>query len=374
MSSDGETLPERAAVAIIANYGTARDAAVVFRFPAQEPFIMGVARMSLRSQFSEAIKRPEETVTYLVVISVAAITTLDMFDLITLSEGDLAHGAIFVGCLLSIAGLASRRRNRLTDARIREVHAAVSNFSDNLETILRKDGVIQISSDRIGHELERMVALTSTWHFRGGSGRWQRSGVLPKLATVTGHSVDYAMQILDPSDQELCVRYARYRSRQRPTVVRRENEGEGTVVRDDLLACIYAVGWYRHRSRLLPHIYLSSVYSPVRIDAGSTGIMITVANPDSPALLASKDNWYYTAALDELKQTCSELPEVELPAEDKYFPQEWGEVAGRHVQEFFSVARLQLRGLPSRTLMGDPTWLPDDWDHIAKLAFEGCIQ
>jgi hypothetical protein len=73
------------------------------------------------------------------------ISLLDLFDVVALGEGDLAHGAIVGLCLHILAGLAGRYREHVTEERIRELHADFSEFAGSVETISKKGGVVHIA-------------------------------------------------------------------------------------------------------------------------------------------------------------------------------------------------------------------------------------
>ena len=139
------------------------------------------------------------------------------------------------------------------------------------------------------------------------------------------------MQVIDPLDVHLCQRYGQYRAKSRtkeqaPTVA----DGPGDV-KKDILACIYAAGWYRMNSQIRPKITLLKSYSPLRVDCGSDGLMVTIANKTAPALFAAKGTWYYRSVLDEIEQLEEVSRSLVLPRDEDVYPALLAEVAGTHI-------------------------------------------
>src|SRR5579885_95272 len=255
----------------------------------------------------------------LVLVGIVVITLLDQLDVVTVSEHFLARAAIYIAAALALVLMVNRSVSRLRDLRThRELQAiagSVQLVGDQLATFRQNAEAQEVMPSEIAGYLSHFLATAEHWRFRGGSGRWQRQAVLPHLAKVTRFDVHYKMQILDPRDSELCARYAAYRARQLPAEVRRADEGEARTLLTDILACIYAAGWYRQHSRIRPSIFLLKLYSPLRYDIGGAGLMATVADPTARGLYARRDTWYYTSFVDEFDQACSELPRLVLPVD-----------------------------------------------------------
>ena len=316
---------------------------------------------------------PGDAVTGLVVLVIAGLTVADLTDKLTLSQEVLARVAVFVFCALFILVLverqAARHREETRDANRAAMASNLRDIDRNL-ALLRKGQITEVPADDIGARLTELLDSASGWYFRGGSGRWQRSNVLPALARLTDRDVPYVMQILNPTDPELCVRYASYRARQRPPEVRRQGEDQPETVRDDILACIYAAAWYRFRTRLQTEVYLQPLYSPLRLDIGTSGLMATVADPKAPGLLGKPDGWYYQSVLDEIKQACTELPRLVLCADPAALPDDPAQVDGSRVEKALATTVIVHPAGHSDPLLKG--WLQQlDFGHIGKLAFAG---
>ena len=129
----------------------------------------------------------------------------------------------------------------------------------------------------------------------------------------------------------MCESYAAYRRLARQPSQRLPKE-DADAIRNEILATLYAIGWYRHHSRIRPDIALMNSYSPIRVDIGSDGAVLTVANSLEPALLAPKGSFLYTAVKDEIEQASLVLPRVEVPADSTFFPADRAEVSGGTVE------------------------------------------
>jgi hypothetical protein len=191
---------------------------------------------------------------------------------------------------------------------VRTLQGDLSMFADRAEELARRGAPNQIEGPLIGKELDALLGNpdATTWKFRGGSGRWQRDVVLPTLSKIRDREVVYKMLILDPREDHLCALYARYRNTHRHGAPVETAES----IRLQLAACIVAAVWASLLSRIKPEIRLSQVYSPMRLDLGDSGAMMTVSDPDQPGLMVSSDSWLYRALDDELERSAERAPLV----------------------------------------------------------------
>jgi hypothetical protein len=326
---------------------------------------------------------PADAVTAVALISAAVLTVLSLFDVVALGAKVLANVAVFVACSWLVGSvvdrekrrnLADRRRIESTEVReeLAKLNISVRQLGDSLERISDPSQVKEIAPKEVGAWLQMLLSGSKTWTFRGGSGRWQRSDVLPTLARETTLPPQYVMQILDLRQRGLCERYANYRARSRvPATVRPDEDSPETVLYD-LLACVYAAGWYGHRTRVVPEVYLIPFYSPLRIDASDSGLAVTVADPDRPGLFAPRDGWYCKALLDEIGRAGSEFPRVTLPEVDDAFPKDWHNVDATHIETFLSLATITSPFAPTEPLWGQASdWGAVDLVSVAHRAFAG---
>ncbi|WP_454171340.1 hypothetical protein [Microbacterium maritypicum] len=191
---------------------------------------------------------------------------------------------------------------------ISNVSSSIEDYAQRADAFARKTAPNQIDGRLIPQELDTLLQSPNTalWKFRGGSGRWQRDVVLPQLAKIKDRDVAYKMLILDPREDRLCSLYARYRNTHR-----RDGEIETIAsIRLQIAACIVAAIWASLLSRVKPEIRLGGAYSPLRLDLGASGAMLTVSDLTQPGLLASSESWFYRALDDELERLAERAPEI----------------------------------------------------------------
>jgi hypothetical protein len=138
---------------------------------------------------------------------------------------------------------------------------------------------------------------TDLWYFKGGTGTYIRAVTLPDCienARRRNGTLDFRIEIVDPSDEELCNRYARFR---RSLSNLPDATGELWTVdrtRKESFATILAACWYQQRSGLLKvDVWLSSVMSTFRADLSSSCVLITQEDPSAPAIMIDSDEIYY---------------------------------------------------------------------------------
>ena len=221
---------------------------------------------------------------------------------------------------------------------IQKVDVDLAAYAQRAEEFARRGAPNQVDGPLIGRELDLLLANpdATTWKFRGGSGRWQRDVVLPALSKIRDREVVYKMLILDPREDHLCALYARYRNTHRQDAPIETTES----IRMQLAACIVAAVWASLRSRVKAEIRLSQVYSPMRLDLGDSGAMMTVSDPDQPGLMVTSDSWLYRALNDELERAAERAPLVVVDPRlfDEYHPASaLDEAAARAVLEAAAV-------------------------------------
>lgn len=264
----------------------------------------------------------ELSIQIIIVTVFVSVIVADHYGKASLDSGTV--GTTIVGLLFFAAVQLTRQRDELGSVRQHQ---------------LAEGEIRQISGDRIGEALEQLLSGSNQWHFRGGSGRWQLETVLPELSARRDLPSRYVMQIIDPLDDELCERYGHYRARSRmPDQAPSVSDGP-RLVRHDILACIYAAGWYRFHSQIRPELTLLRTYSPLRIDCGNSGLMVTIANKAAPGLWAASGTWYYRSVVDELEQLEEVSRRLKLPREESVYPASLSAVTGDNVMSMLALVK-----------------------------------
>lgn len=230
--------------------------------------------------------------------------------------------------------------------------------------------VFQVPAHLVGPRIEQLLRESSSWSFRGGSGRWLREATLPALSQIRHHDVPMSLQLLDPRDERLCVEYARYRARQRDPANVRRDEDDPRNIQADLLASICAAAWYASTSRVQPEVVLLRAFSPLRYDVGTNGLFVTVANRSAPGLFARTDSWYYRSIRDELAQARYGLPLVILPKNPDVFPKARSDVRAATAKAALIKMEVQEATREPVALLSEFAAPPElDFDLIARRMF-----
>ncbi|MGO2069824.1 hypothetical protein [Glutamicibacter arilaitensis] len=224
--------------------------------------------------------------------------------------------------LLAVVLDSQVQQKRAFDASQRfhlQTKESLSTSKTSLDTLLLRRAPFDIRPEFIKPELDSLLDPQSVrlWKFRGGSGRWQRSTVLPTLAQVPTTDVKYKMLILDPRSETLCGQYAKYRNTHRRRSDADNIDGKTSASQDtarsvsnELLACIVAAAWFTAKSRVQARVFLSQTYSPLRMDLSATGAMLTVSDPNEPGLMCRADSWLYKALDDEFERNIEQSPAI----------------------------------------------------------------
>lgn len=296
---------------------------------------------------------PGDATTLVVVLVSVVLVVFEVFgDAVPLAW--VVAALVALASTLSISFVSDRQQQRRANEALGVIEAEVSALS-------RARSVREVGPKEIPQNLERMLDAANDWTFKGGSGRWQRSTVLPRLASITSRSVHYRMQLIDPFNEKLCAAYGQYRTIQR-AATRPARPDSGRQIQLEVLACIYATAWYAKNSRLQPTVSLVNAFSPLRVDAGGDGLLVTVADLAQSALYAANNSWYYESIVDEFEQVEKHGGKLELPQGTTILQRNTGADAKR----FFD-AMLTVNSVSAPEALGSYT--DAEWNKLVKLAF-----
>jgi membrane protein implicated in regulation of membrane protease activity len=170
-----------------------------------------------------------------------------------------------------------------------------------------------VPGEEVRHVLQAARQDTDRWFFKGGTGTFLRAVTLPEcvaLARREKRTLKLQIEIIDPTDDLVCRRYAEYR--------RSLSDGTGEAwttdrTRKESFATIVAVCWYRqHFTFLDVTLGLSSVMTTFRWDMSSRFLVITQEDPNGPALVADAGRPYYRAWDRELHASLEQARRVPL--------------------------------------------------------------
>ncbi|MGH3933840.1 MAG: hypothetical protein ACRDS1_02465 [Pseudonocardiaceae bacterium] len=166
-----------------------------------------------------------------------------------------------------------------------------------------------LRGDAIAEALATARRDTDFWTFKGGTGTFTRAVTLPECiarARENGRALTVRLEILDPTDDDLCEHYAVF---QRSTSQTLDGTGEAWTIertKKESFATVLAACWYRQRYQpLTVEVGLSSTISTFRWDLSSRSLVmtqfITQRGAQEPALLIERGSTYYDRYSTELR-------------------------------------------------------------------------
>jgi hypothetical protein len=171
-----------------------------------------------------------------------------------------------------------------------------------------------------GEEVRRLLQAarqdTDRWFFKGGTGTFLRAVTIPDcvaLARREKRTFKLQIEIIDPTNDLVCRRYADYRRSLSP-----QPDGTGETwttdrTRKESFATVVAACWYRqHFTFLDVTLGLSSVMTTFRWDMSSRFLVVTQEDPNGPALVAEAGRPYYRAWDRELHLSLEQARHVPL--------------------------------------------------------------
>lgn len=171
-----------------------------------------------------------------------------------------------------------------------------------------------------GSEVSRLTTAARRdavqWIFKGGTGSHLRAVTLRQCvdaARSANRTVRIQVEIIDPTDEQLCRRYAQYRASLRNASARTEDRPTGEAMARSAFATILAVSWYRQRFVLLqPTIGLSPVMTTFRWDISPTFALMTQEDASAPALFFDQSMSHYRAHTRELTMSFEQTRRLDL--------------------------------------------------------------
>jgi hypothetical protein len=165
--------------------------------------------------------------------------------------------------------------------------------------------VRQLSGVEIDQELAEARRHTEQWTYKGGTGTYLRAVTLKECverARREQRPLHMQLEIIDPTDDALCMEYAQVRSSLVPGP---DGTGETWTferTRKEAFATILAACWHRQRFTLLTiEVGLSKIMTTFRWDLSSLSVIMT--DPSGPALMFARDKPPYRAYSRELNES-----------------------------------------------------------------------
>lgn len=209
-------------------------------------------------------------------------------------------------------------RDRLTELvpQMREITGPEGALHRAREAIDSLSMVRVLHGNEVGQALAEARRHTDRWYFKGGTGTYTRAVTLPEClehARRRNATLQFAVEIIDPTDEAVCERYAQFRRSLAP-----DAPGERWTVdrtRKESYATVLAACWHRQRSGLLTiEVRLSAHLTTFRYDLSSSCVIITQENPQTPALRIDRKELYYNRYNIELQYSREQSRRVPIEA------------------------------------------------------------
>jgi hypothetical protein len=171
-----------------------------------------------------------------------------------------------------------------------------------------------ISGAEVAPVLAEARQNTDRWVFKGGTGTYIRAVTLPRCvedAKRERRALTFKLEIIDPSDEDVCETYARFRQAGAPSGDQEPWTLERT--RKESYATILAACYHHERYRLLDvEIGLARTMTTFRWDLSSSCAVVTREDPTAPALRIDKGQFYYDWCVAELLNSLAQAPKVPI--------------------------------------------------------------
>jgi hypothetical protein len=234
-----------------------------------------------------------------------------------------SSAVLFVLGTLSVAMLRDRGHQEESERRLHEelrragevppmVTALTSTVAGVGRTLDDLSMVRVLSWSEVSAVLAEARRTTDRWVFRGGTGTYVRARTLPDCiahARRARRGLMVRLEIIDPTDEEVCARYGRFRRSLA------DDETDWTLERTqrESYATIMACCWYRQRYDLLDvRIALSHVMPTLRWDLSASGLLITQEDPRKPAVYIEQGKLLYEYLSMELRTSLDQARPVPL--------------------------------------------------------------
>lgn len=240
---------------------------------------------------------------------------------------------LIVLALLATTLLQDRARNESGEKRAEDVTKRTLNLLERMPdekelaelrqmVVSARKAMDDASMARIvpGEEVRHLLQIarqdTDRWFFKGGTGTFLRAVTIPDcvaLARREKRTFKLQIEIIDPTNDLVCRRYADYRRSLSP-----QPDGTGETwttdrTRKESFATIVAACWYRQYFTFLDvTLGLSSVTTTFRWDMSSRFLIMTQEDPTGPALVADAGRPFYRAWDRELHASLEQARHVPL--------------------------------------------------------------
>jgi hypothetical protein len=281
----------------------------------------------------------------IILVGGAAIALLSLLDVIESSKA-LVSTTLAVLSLMAFAALRdSKRRSSLAEIEISN-RRALMHIREDLSS---SRSIFEIAGSRdVSETFSRVLREPTIWHFQGGLGSFLRESTLPSIAKAVRGRVTtksrVTIQVLDPSDAQVCKQYAEYRRR---LAEQRNSQDAASWTLDKVqtgsAASILAALWFQQHENLQIEFGLLDRISSLRYDISDDLAMITNEDRSFPALAVTNKSPLYFAFLADLELSLRNSRRIDLGAARAELPRDWKEISTSSMRQCFNELVPELR-------------------------------
>lgn len=226
---------------------------------------------------------------------------------------EVNSAVLLILAVLATTLLRDRVRSSFIEQDVRKaldrLEALDNKMTDAQQALEQASNLRVLRGDAIGEALAAARRDTDFWTFKGGTGTFIRAVTLPECirrAREIGRALTVRLEILDPTNDDLCEQYAVFQRSVSHTV-----DGTGEIwtvgrTKKESFATVLAACWHKQRYRLLTiEVGLSPTVTTFRWDLSSRFVIMTqfVTQRDArePALLIERGSTYYDRYATELR-------------------------------------------------------------------------
>jgi hypothetical protein len=198
------------------------------------------------------------------------------------------------------------------EGRLKELEITVARLRQTLDDA---STVRILRGTEVNDALAQARRSTDRWAFKGGTGTYIRAVTLPDCVDIARRekrALYVQLEIIDPTDENVCRRYADFRSSLSPGP---DSTGELWTLdrtRQESFATILASCWYRQRFTFLTiTVGLSPTMSTFRWDMSAQGIIITEEH-GSHAMVIDAAKPYYRSYSREMLASVEQARSVPI--------------------------------------------------------------
>ncbi len=236
---------------------------------------------------------------------------------------------VFLVALFSLFGFVRYYLNEVGDPLDGFLISLIDNLSAGIITAAVAAVLLFFVSPRISLEenlavldawninpaLKKPLATTRLYYFRGRSGRWVRTQVMPTLAAAASReSIQRVVHLIlpNPADAEVLRTYSDYRNSLPHDSA---DSWSPERIRNEILATILEAGRLASRNIFFEaHVALLTDFSLFRADLSDDALILTREDPRMPGWFTPSSTRFYASYLEDLRLAERRSTQVQLSA------------------------------------------------------------